>query len=143
VPIWPKFSRFWLAQSMRDSEEARVAFRTDLREQLAVLAELTLDLRWTWSHSGDALEIVSPSASERVVRFGGPVAEILRDADAFAADLIAVTTEGRNALGCVVLGSVAEEVVRKAVGRGSRMRPPLPSWGATDPGRGDIGSPSV
>lgn len=34
---------------------ARVAFRTDLPEQLAVLAELALDLRWTWSHAGDDL----------------------------------------------------------------------------------------
>src|SRR5678816_4224408 len=51
---------------------------------------------------------------ECVVRFGDPVDEILREADGFGADLIAVTTEGRSALGRVVLGSVAEEVVRKA-----------------------------
>lgn len=51
---------------------------------------------------------------ECVVRFGDPVHEILREADAFGADLIAVTTQGRSALGRVVLGSVAEEIVRKA-----------------------------
>ena len=51
---------------------------------------------------------------ECVVRFGDPVDEILREADAFGADLIAVTTQGRSALGRVVLGSVAEEIVRKA-----------------------------
>jgi len=48
------------------------------------------------------------------VRFGDPVDEILGEADAFGADLIAVTTQGRSALGRVVLGSVAEEIVRKA-----------------------------
>lgn len=51
---------------------------------------------------------------ECVVRFGDPVDEILGEADAFGADLIAVTTQGRSALGRVVLGSVAEEIVRKA-----------------------------
>ena len=34
---------------------ARIAFRSDLPESLAVLAEFALDLRWTWSHAGDDL----------------------------------------------------------------------------------------
>jgi nucleotide-binding universal stress UspA family protein len=51
---------------------------------------------------------------ECAVRFGDPVAEILRDADAFGADLIAVTTGGRSALGRTVLGSVAEQIVKRA-----------------------------
>lgn len=48
------------------------------------------------------------------VRFGDPVEEILREAEAFDADLIALTTEGRSALGRAVFGSVAEAVFRKA-----------------------------
>jgi nucleotide-binding universal stress UspA family protein len=51
---------------------------------------------------------------ECVVRFGDPVPEILQEAEAFGADLIAVTTEGRSAVGRTLLGSVAEQVVRKA-----------------------------
>jgi nucleotide-binding universal stress UspA family protein len=51
---------------------------------------------------------------ECVVRFGDPVDEILREAEVFDADLIAVTTEGRSALGRTVLGSVAEQIVKKA-----------------------------
>ena len=51
---------------------------------------------------------------ERVVRFGSPVHEILQEAEQWGADLIAVTTAGRSALGRVALGSVAEEVFRKA-----------------------------
>jgi nucleotide-binding universal stress UspA family protein len=58
-----------------------------------------------------------------VVRFGDPLAEILREADAFGADLIAVTTAGRSALGRIVLGSVAEEVVRKAYAPVMLVRP--------------------
>jgi len=45
---------------------ARVLLRTDLPEQLAVLAELALDLRWTWSHAGDALwRMINPEVWER------------------------------------------------------------------------------
>ena len=45
---------------------ARIAFRTDLPEQLAVLAELALDLRWTWSHAGDDLwRMINPEVWER------------------------------------------------------------------------------
>jgi nucleotide-binding universal stress UspA family protein len=51
---------------------------------------------------------------ESVVRFGDPVAEILREAETFGADLIAVTTAGRSGLRRVALGSVAEQVFRKA-----------------------------
>jgi nucleotide-binding universal stress UspA family protein len=51
---------------------------------------------------------------ECVVRFGEPVAEILRDAEQFKADLIAVSTGTRSALGRTLLGSVAEQIVRKA-----------------------------
>lgn len=51
---------------------------------------------------------------ERVVRFGEPAEEILREADAFGADLIAVTTAGRSGISRVALGSVAEAVFRKA-----------------------------
>lgn len=50
------------------------------------------------------------------VRFDDPVEEILREAEAFGADLIAVTTEGRGAVRRSLLGSVAEQVVRKARG---------------------------
>jgi nucleotide-binding universal stress UspA family protein len=51
---------------------------------------------------------------ECVVRFGEPLAEILQEAEAFEADLIAVTTAGRSGLSRVALGSVAEQVFRKA-----------------------------
>jgi len=51
---------------------------------------------------------------ESCVRFGDPFDEILKEADAFDADLIAVTTAGRSGLGRAVLGSVADRVFRKA-----------------------------
>jgi nucleotide-binding universal stress UspA family protein len=53
-------------------------------------------------------------AVERVVRFGEPAEEILREAGAFGADLIAVSTAGRSGISRVALGSVAEAVFRKA-----------------------------
>lgn len=51
---------------------------------------------------------------ESVVRFGDPVVGILGETEAFGADLIAVTTVGRSGLRRVALGSVAEQVFRKA-----------------------------
>ena len=51
---------------------------------------------------------------ECVVRFGDPVQEILLEAEAFGADLIAVATAGRSGVGRTVLGSVAEQVFRKS-----------------------------
>jgi nucleotide-binding universal stress UspA family protein len=51
---------------------------------------------------------------ESHIRFGDPLDEILKEADDFDADLIAVTTAGRSGLGRAVLGSVAERVFRKA-----------------------------
>jgi nucleotide-binding universal stress UspA family protein len=51
---------------------------------------------------------------ECVVRFGDPLDEILREAAAFDADLITVTTAGRSGLSRAILGSVADQVMRKA-----------------------------
>jgi nucleotide-binding universal stress UspA family protein len=60
---------------------------------------------------------------ECVVRFGDPVKEILLEADAFGADLIAVSTAGRSGLGRAVFGSVAEHIVRKAHATVMLVRP--------------------
>jgi nucleotide-binding universal stress UspA family protein len=50
---------------------------------------------------------------ESVVRFGDPVEEILREAEAFGADLIAVTAESRGWLDHL-RGSVGDRVFHKA-----------------------------
>ncbi len=51
---------------------------------------------------------------ECAVRFGDPVREILAEAEAFAADMIVLTTRERTRLGRLVLGGVAEEIFAKA-----------------------------
>jgi nucleotide-binding universal stress UspA family protein len=51
---------------------------------------------------------------ERVVQFGDPVRQILEEAERFEADLIAVTTAGRSGVRRALLGSVAEQVFRRA-----------------------------
>lgn len=51
---------------------------------------------------------------DSVVRFGEPLKEILLEADAFGADTIAVTPSGKGGLSRALLGSVAEQVFRKA-----------------------------
>lgn len=53
-------------------------------------------------------------AADCRVRFGEPVEEILKEIDAFDADLVAVATKTRSSISRALLGSVAEELVRKA-----------------------------
>jgi nucleotide-binding universal stress UspA family protein len=63
---------------------------------------------------------------EYVVRFGDPVPEILAEADAFGAELIAVTTTGRSGVTRALFGSVAEQILRKAHAAVMLMRPERP-----------------
>jgi len=51
---------------------------------------------------------------EHAVRYGDPVEEILDEAEAWNADLIAMTTRGRGCIERALVGSVAEQVFRKA-----------------------------
>jgi nucleotide-binding universal stress UspA family protein len=51
---------------------------------------------------------------ECAVRFGDPVTQILEEAEAWSANLIALATRGRSAIGRALLGSVGEQVFRKA-----------------------------
>jgi len=93
--------------------------RNRLGEQGRVLANAAQEMTRLEAERLDYLRAVEMQVDgagdvECVVRFGDPVVEILHEAEAFGADLIAVTTEGRSAVGRTVLGSVAEQVVRKA-----------------------------
>lgn len=51
---------------------------------------------------------------ECAVRYGDPVEEILAEAESWNADLIAMMTRGRGSIERALLGSVAEQVFRKA-----------------------------
>jgi nucleotide-binding universal stress UspA family protein len=51
---------------------------------------------------------------EYAVRYGDPVEEILDEAESWNADLIAMTTRGRGSIERALVGSVAEQVFRKA-----------------------------
>lgn len=57
------------------------------------------------------------------VRSGPPALEVVRAAEHFGADLIVMTTHGRKGLKHLVLGSVAESVVREAPCPVLTMRP--------------------
>ena len=62
---------------------------------------------------------------ERTVRFGAVVEEILNEVEAFEADLIIVTTTCRSSLKRGTLGSVAEQVMRRAKPPVLLLRPAL------------------
>jgi nucleotide-binding universal stress UspA family protein len=53
-------------------------------------------------------------SAECVVRFGDDADEILRESEACGADLLAVATAGKSGLKRMVMGSVAEQVFRRA-----------------------------
>ena len=53
-------------------------------------------------------------AAECVVRFGADSEEILREAEAWGADLVTMSTAGKSGLKRMVMGSVAEQVFRRA-----------------------------
>jgi len=64
---------------------------------------------------------------EHRLLFGAdPIAEILRVAQAIKADLIVMGTHGRTGLGRFVMGSVAEQVVRRASCPVVTVKKPLP-----------------
>ena len=60
----------------------------------------------------DELTIDAPG--ERVIAIGQPFSEITRYAETHEIDLIVMGTHGRGAVGHMLLGSVAEKVVRRA-----------------------------
>ena len=64
------------------------------------------------------------AAVSREVREGTPFLEIIRYARDHAVDLIVLGTHGRTGLAHVLLGSVAEKVVRKAPCPVLTVRPP-------------------
>ena len=51
---------------------------------------------------------------ETVVRFGDPAEEILIEAEAFGADLIALTTAERSRLRRALMGGTVDDITRKA-----------------------------
>jgi nucleotide-binding universal stress UspA family protein len=51
---------------------------------------------------------------EYAVRYGDPVEQIVDEAETWNADLIAMATRGRSYIGRALLGSVAEQVFRRA-----------------------------
>ncbi len=53
-------------------------------------------------------------AVDCVVRFGEPAEEILREAEAYGAEMIVATTRCRSGISRQVLGSIAEALVRRA-----------------------------
>jgi nucleotide-binding universal stress UspA family protein len=67
-----------------------------------------------WDHLR-RFEVAEPRVHiEPILKEGTPAAEILRTAQESHCDLIVMGTHGRSGLGCVLMGSVAESVLRSA-----------------------------
>ena len=70
--------------------------------------------RWIEEAKQRLLEFDAPPASERAVQIGRPSADIVRYADEHDIDMIVIGTHGQGAIKEMLLGSVAERVVRSA-----------------------------
>ena len=60
------------------------------------------------------LDVPSELRVDRQLAYGDPVTEILQVADEVGTDLIVMGTHGRTGLGRLFMGSVAEQVLRRA-----------------------------
>jgi nucleotide-binding universal stress UspA family protein len=108
-----------------------------LQEPVAVLPESSLavappavnlpELAESAQHGLERLTAASPGrVTARVVRHGPAAEEIARYASDAGIDMIVMGTHGRTGLAHVLLGSVAEKVVRKACCAVLTVRPTRP-----------------
>jgi nucleotide-binding universal stress UspA family protein len=75
-----------------------------------------------------SLQLADPSVSVwRILEEGNPAAEILHTAAEVGCDLIVMGTHGRTGLGRLLMGSVAEAVLRKAPCPVLTIRSPFPA----------------
>ena len=92
--------------------------------QVAVIEEAETYL------AGDALRVRAAGATdvETSVWYGPPVESIADAAHFRKADLIVMSTHGRSGLGRLILGSVAESVLRATSTPILLLRPEAPDW---------------
>ena len=89
----------------------------DAGAALSLPANYVLDLKNEAQRSLDKLFPDGASAGHtvvRAVRMGNPFVEIVKYAEEAGIDLIVVGTHGRGAMMHLLMGSIAEKVVRKA-----------------------------
>ncbi len=87
--------------------------------------------------------LVLPAANvrgERLCEIGIPSEEILRVAEEIEASVIVMGTHGRTGLSRLLMGSVAEEVVRKACSPVLTVKTPFPApaWEDTPVEQGEL-----
>ena len=86
--------------------------------------------RWINEATQKLSEFDAPPASERATQIGRPSADIVRYADEHDIDMIVIGTHGQGPIKEMLLGSVAEKVVRSAHCPVLTVRPAAPD--ATD-----------
>jgi nucleotide-binding universal stress UspA family protein len=95
-----------------------------------------VELRELAEQQLNAIRPASPEVRfERVYREGSATIEILATAAEFKADLIVMGTHGRSGIGRLLLGSVTEEVLRKAPCPVLTVKAPVSAKGGKSAGR--------
>ena len=94
--------------------EAPVAYSCPMPDALATLSPDVDILGAAEKRLAAIVKGIRGPRVERRVVLGRPATEILREAGAWEADIVVIATHGRTGLRRALLGSVAEEVVRKS-----------------------------
>lgn len=132
-----------LAQNQKDAELHLVHVLPPVRGRLGFVqaANDTLEAMVAIERASEELEALCLDAEAKTgvrvhghVRVGEPAREIVQLASDIVADLVVVGTHGRTGIERALLGSVAEEVVRRAPSPVLTVKPKeLPPWAQIEP----------
>jgi nucleotide-binding universal stress UspA family protein len=113
---WPRGTQFRVLTVMRPYLPVPSGFAASVMPPETYAAEnaMLAEHARAWSeHAADTLKQAGLSA-EPLVRYGDPRSEIVDEASSSSADLVVVGSHGRTGLKRLLMGSVAESVVRHA-----------------------------
>lgn len=106
------------ARMIADSTGAEIVFLHVLLPDIPVGSATTFDPELDEQRIVKQLKQLAPSGDDNrvdhLVRFGAAADQIVRYAEGNEIDLIVLGTQGRTGLKRVLVGSVAEEVIRRA-----------------------------
>jgi nucleotide-binding universal stress UspA family protein len=121
---------FYLACSLARDYGARLVLLHVIERPLLMHGDFLPtpdDLRGEMHEQLDRLRVPDPDAQvQRRLEHGDPVTEILRVAGDVHADLIVLGTHGRTGLSRLLMGSVAEQIVRRAACPVVTVKAPFP-----------------
>jgi nucleotide-binding universal stress UspA family protein len=128
----PSQYAFWLACAMARDYGARLIVLHVAAEPAVVFGEgmeppNPEEIRMAAQEQLDRFPVPQDVRTDRWLEQGDPVSETLRLAQEVHADLIVMGTHGRTGLSRLLMGSVAEQIVRRALCPVLTVKTPIPA----------------